>query len=112
LFEAEDGDKIFEMTSSQTVSWIFLATALASQTAPASFDGISQIADGINHAIPTQTEMRTSLDRLKNIGLVEKTGKKYVLTEKGKAEYQNASVNSEILFEIWEALETILNDKL
>jgi len=58
------------MTDSQTIAWIFLAIALASQTEPADFDSISTIADGINHAVPTLKELQTSLIWLINNGLV------------------------------------------
>ena len=38
-----------EMTEEETISWIFLSIALASETEPANVQEISNIADGINH---------------------------------------------------------------
>ena len=49
------------MTDKQTISWILLSTVIASQKGPADFASISNIADGINHAIPTHKELQTSL---------------------------------------------------
>src|SRR5688572_19592633 len=62
------------MTKNQTTSWIFLATAIASQTEPADFSSISDIADGINHAIPTHKELQSSLNWMARTGLVTNTG--------------------------------------
>ena len=79
------------MTDTQTISWIFLSTAIASQTEPADVASISNIADGINHAVPTHKELQTSLTWLIQSGLVVKMGNKYSLTEKGKLDYAEAS---------------------
>ena len=37
---------------------IFMATAIASETGPSDFNGISMIADGINHLTPTHKEIQ------------------------------------------------------
>jgi len=55
----------------------FLDTAIASQTEPADNDSILNIADGINHAIPTHRELQTSFTWLTKNGLVTKTGAKH-----------------------------------
>ena len=60
------------MTEGQTRSWIFLATAMASQAEPADYDSISNIADGINRAVPTHKEIQTSLTWLTKNDLVFK----------------------------------------
>ena len=52
------------MTNEQTISLIFLAVALASQVTPTDFQGISLIADGINHAVPSHREMQSSISWL------------------------------------------------
>jgi predicted transcriptional regulator len=96
------------MTDDQTTSWIFLATAIASQTGPTDFDSISNIADGINHAIPTHKELQTSLTWLTNNELVIKNGNKYSLTEKGKIDYDMASQQTSTLLKIWDNLEADL----
>jgi hypothetical protein len=43
----------------------FLAISLCSLTEPVDFKSISQIADGINHAVPTENEMQSSISWLK-----------------------------------------------
>lgn len=96
------------MTEDQTISWIFLATAMASQAEPADFNSISDIADGINHAIPTHKELQSSLTWLMNIGLVTNTGSKYSLTEKGKVDYDMASRQTSTLLKVWDNVEAVL----
>lgn len=96
------------MTDCQTKSWIFLSTAIASQIEPADFNSISNIADGINHAIPTHKELQSSLSWLTVAGLVTRKGNKYSLTEKGKMDYETASRQSSGILKIWEYLETDL----
>ena len=98
------------MTDLQTISWIFLATALATSTEPTNISGISSVADGINHAIPTQKELQKSISWLKNQGLIIKQGKKYELTSKGKLEYETASKNIQTLKDLWENIEQKLNN--
>ena len=93
------------MTEAQTVSWIFLATALASQKGAVRTEEIIHVADFINRAIPTYKEMSMSLRRLIEEGYLDKTGKKYMLTERGKHEYELASTGRQELFKIWAALE-------
>lgn len=93
----------------QTISWIFLATALATNTKPTDISGISSIADGINHAVPTQKELQTSISWLTTQGLIIKQGKNYELTSKGKHEYETASKNTQTVMKIWENIELNLN---
>lgn len=93
------------MTHDETVAWIFLSTALATRTEPTNMIGISMVADGINHAVPTQKEFQTSFSWLTKNGLVEKKGKKYSLTADGKTEFDKASQNTGNLLEIWQNLE-------
>ncbi len=98
------------MTEQQTVSWIFLAAAIASQAEPTDFKGISDIADGINHAVPTHKEIQTSITWLSEKELLSKLGKKYMLTPKGKTEYEKASEQTNTLLKIWGNLEEILKN--
>jgi predicted transcriptional regulator len=97
------------MTDKQTISWIFLATALATNTKPTNISGISSVADGINHAIPTQKELQTSISWLIRNELIIKQGKNYELTSKGKSEYEIASNKTVILMKIWENIELKFN---
>ena len=98
------------MTETQSISWIFLAIALASQTEAADFNSISTIADGINHAVPTHKEMQTSILFLTTKDLVRKQGKKYDLTAKGKNTYQLANDNSKTLLQIWKNLGDLIEN--
>jgi hypothetical protein len=91
-----------------TISWIFLATILASQKEPASFDSISKIADGINHAIPTHKELQSSLSWLTKNELLIKIGRTYTLTDKGKLDYESCSRNASTILLIWKNLENLM----
>ena len=82
-----------------------MATAMASKIEPTDFSGISMIADGINHAVPTHKEMQSSISWLCIKGLVIKNGKKYQLTPLGKREYEKATVETYTLLKIWDNLE-------
>lgn len=93
------------MTDIQTISWIFLATAMATDTKPTDINGISSVADGINHAVPTQKELQKSFTWLTTKGLIIKQGKNYELTSKGKLEYESASKNTQTVMKIWENIE-------
>ena len=96
------------MTDFQTISWIFLATALASEERGANAAGISAVADGINHSVPTQKELQTSFKWLLTKDLVIKDQGKYNLTDQGQELFQQARKRSDILLEMWEFLETDL----
>ncbi len=93
------------MDNFQTISWIFLAAALATNTRPTNIDGISSVADGINHAIPTQKELQNSITWLIKQGLILKQNKNYQLTSKGKIEYEKASKNTKVLMSIRKNIE-------
>lgn len=97
------------MTEIQTISWIFLATALATNIKPTDINGISSVADGINHAVPTQKELQTSISWLTNKELIIKQGRNYELTSKGKLEYETASKNTQTLMKIWKNIEMNFN---
>ena len=98
------------MTENQVISWIFLATALASQEEPTNFEGLSMVADGINHCVPTEKEMRNSLTWLTKAELITKESKKYYLTQKGITKYELAMKETKTLMKIWHNLEQILID--
>ncbi len=97
------------MTDLQTISWIFLATALATNSKPTDISGISSVADGINHAVPTQKELQTSISWLMTKGLIIKQGKNYELTSEGKLTYESASKNTQTVMKIWENIELNFN---
>lgn len=94
------------MDGLKTIAWIFLATAMASEQRPSKLSGISMIADGINHAVPTESELRDSLRWLVSKDIVLKEGKRYSLTGNGKEIYSRGKGNSGKLLQMWEDLET------
>lgn len=91
------------MTLAQTYSWIFYAIGLASQKIPASLADVETIADGINHAIPTQKEIQKSISWCVSQGLVLKEGKKHKLTIEGNALLNGSSSNTTL--GVWKYLE-------
>jgi len=93
------------MTELQTISWVFLAIALASEKEPASIKQIAEIADGINHAVPTQKELKSSIGWLINSAYIKEQNSKYSLTKTGIIEYNFASLNTKLLLNIWRNLE-------
>lgn len=97
------------MTEAQTISWIFLATAIASQNGPAPVDSISGIADGINHAIPTRQELDTALHWLIRKNLIIKTENKYSLTGAGRSMITEASSENSQVLQTWDKLDSLLN---
>ena len=96
------------MTQEDTTSLIFLATALASKIERADFRAISKAADGINHAALRQKEFDVAIAWLINTGLVRKQGTKYSLTSEGLLNYEEASKDTSVLFDIWDNLQIIL----
>ena len=84
------------MDEARTHAWIFLS--LSEQ--PASLTDIIAMADGINHAIPTQRELQQSFRWLQDRGLMCKEGKRYSLTVTGIALRRDAS--SSMIMKTWE----------
>jgi len=93
------------MTLFQTYSWLFYALALASGKGPAKYKDIEQAADGINHAIPTQKEIRKSLAWLSDKGLVIKEGKTYFLSGDGNTLLNRLSSNVNTTMGVWKNIE-------
>ena len=93
------------MDDIKTISWIFLATSLASEVTPAKLDSISTIADGINHAVPTQKELQYSIRWLTIKNLVIKESGRYNLSEDGTKLIEQAKNKSTLLLSIWKELE-------
>ena len=93
------------MTLAQTYSWIFYAIGLASNDGPAKHGAIEQVADVINHAVPTQKEIRSSISWLASEGLVQKEGRGYALSESGKTLFESLSEQVGTTMGVWEKLE-------
>jgi hypothetical protein len=94
------------MTKEETISWIFLSIGIASKTEPTDYGGISQIADGINHAIPTHKEIQLSVNWLMKNNLIIKIKNKYSLSEDGKNIFNKVREESQTIMKIWQTLET------
>lgn len=94
------------MTQEEVFSWIFLAIAIASEMKPTDYAGISQIADGINHAVPTHKELQVSVNWLLANNLILKNHNRYTLSENGKKLFNKTQEKSQILMEMWQFLET------
>jgi hypothetical protein len=90
------------------ISWIFLSIAMGSQIEPITFDGISLIADGINHSVPNQKEINSSISYLLKNNLIIKNGKKYSLSEIGNTIYLKSNNENKTILKIWENIETKL----
>ena len=95
------------MNDSKTISWIFLAIALASEQYPAKFSEISTIADGINHAVPTQKELQSSIKWLKEKEYIFQHGKRYELSATGKDILQSVEGNTNLM-QMWSSLENVI----
>ncbi|WP_411825392.1 hypothetical protein [Luteolibacter sp. AS25] len=93
-----------------TTAWIFLAVEYASQKTPAKLDAIIGTADAINHAIPTQKELRRCLGRLQSRDLIRKDGKAYSVTHAGRGLADRSRNNTKTVFEVLSALTLDLPD--
>lgn len=90
-----------QLFEGRTVSWIFTAIAMASETEPADFNTISLVADGINHAVPSHQEMQRAVSWLIQKGLVDKVGSRFTLAQEGKVLFSAASAESASIQQIW-----------
>jgi hypothetical protein len=100
------------MKESRIISWILLAIALVSQKQSADLKAISMLADGINHAVPTEKELQVAISWLLKNEQIEKEGSKYRLSKKGLINYNFASLKTNILLEIWNNLERQLKNSV
>ncbi len=87
------------------ISWIFMAIGIATEQEPAVYKSILQKADGINHAVPTDKEMQTSIKWLLHNDLILKNCKKYSLTESGIKLINGAKQKEKTLIMIWNNLK-------
>jgi len=92
------------MTESQIISWIYLAIAMGSQESPIDHRGICMIADGINHALPTQKEMQKSIKWLLKNEIIIKKNRCYTLSVKGKEIFEKEISTIDTILETWKKL--------
>jgi len=88
----------------QTLSWIFLSIAIASQKIPTSIAKISEAADYINRSIPSYDELAHSISWLKQQNLISEVNNEFFLSELGKTIFEK-SKNKKAILDIWKNLE-------
>lgn len=66
---------------------------------------MAQIADGINHAIPTQKEMQDSVSWLLSKGLIVQLADKYSLSGTGRNIMIDVASQTHKLSKMWKILE-------
>lgn len=95
------------MTLAQTYAWIFYALGLASANPkePADHKAIESLADAINHAIPTQKEMRLSLLWLESQGLIQTENKRFQLSATGNKLLNEASASKKTITGVWKLIQ-------
>ncbi len=80
-------------------AWMFLAIAISPRDAgPVGLSNLVAAADGVNHAIPTEDELRGGINRLLHAGLVYEHDSAFDLTEAGEAMFakvRSGSVRAE-----------------
>jgi predicted transcriptional regulator len=84
---------------------------MASGKEPAKYRDIECVADGINHAIPTQKEIRASITWLISEGLVQSQSKKYSLSLDGKELLERLSKNINTTMGVWKNIEKHFSDQ-
>jgi hypothetical protein len=85
------------MTESQIFAWILLSVPEDTGT----LQDIIAMADGINHAIPSQHELQTSLGWLQARGLVRKDGRRFGLTETGSQLLSRLRSSARPMMQTW-----------
>ena len=92
------------MTEAQTYAWIFYAVSAVAGNQPAKRSEVESAADAINHAIPTQKEMATSLKWAELKNLIMRSGKIIQLTEEGQAFISEITSKSGSSMKTWERI--------
>lgn len=96
------------MTDAQTFSWILLSVHEQGSTRRQ----ISEMADGINHAIPTHHEMETSLRWLQERGFVREDGSRFALTDAGAALISRFRNPTRPIMQTWHAVSEAIQETL
>jgi hypothetical protein len=89
------------MTESQIYTWIFLSLSEELTSLP----DIIGVADGINHAVPTDKELKTAFGWLAAQRLVKKEGRKYGYTPEGVTLRKKSVGPKMTIRESWTAIE-------
>ncbi len=89
-------------------AWMFLAIAISPRDVnPVGLSDLVAAADGVNHAIPREDELRGGINRLLHAGLVSERDSAFDLTDAGEAMF--AKVRSSSHRTRWERLERELD---
>ncbi|WP_457095881.1 hypothetical protein [Lysobacter sp. P5_B9] len=91
-------------TNARTVAWIFLAIDFT-DLERAWLTDILHAADAINHAVPLERELKSSIQFLTSHGMIIKTGKSFRVTELGRDMLKSAHDGAANVFGVWRALE-------
>ena len=98
------------MTESQTFAWILLSVP----ESPGTLQDIIAMADGINHPIPSDRKLQTSLGWLQARGLVQKDGKRFCITKAGSQLLARLRTPGRTMMKTWDlvaqALESLRGD--
>src|SRR6266852_807282 len=96
------------MTDAQTFSWILLSVSEQGSTRRQ----ISEMADAINHAVPTHEELETSLDWLRGRDLVREDGGRFALTSAGATLLARLRSPTRPIMQTWDEVEHELEGML
>jgi predicted transcriptional regulator len=96
------------MTDAETFSWILLSVDERGSTRRQ----ISELADGINHAVPTHREMETSLRWLLQRGLIREDDSGFALTDAGRALIARFRSPTRPIMQTWEAVSEAVQELL
>ena len=96
------------MTDAQTFSWMLLSVSENGSTRKQ----ISEMADAINHAVPTHKELETSLGWLRQNDLVQEEGGRFKLTSAGSALLTRLRSPTRPIMQTWHELEQELEGML
>jgi hypothetical protein len=89
------------LTDAQLFSWILVSVSAPGST----LRQISETADAINHAIPTEHELQTSLRWLQERGLIRELNGRVMLTDAGAALVGPISSPTGPIMPTWRAVE-------
>lgn len=73
-------------------AWLFQAITIASHEKPASLTDIIAVADGVNHAMPTDDELHGAFARLSRGGLIHEVSEHFQLSDAVPLKVRNAIV--------------------
>ena len=94
------------MTDAETFSWILLSVDERGSTRRQ----ISELADDINHAVPTQREMETSFQWLLQRGLIREDDGRFALTDAGTALIARFRNPTRPIMQTWDAVSKAIQE--